>query len=311
MESKADEPDGTVTASVSESIRTKLRRRRRWRKVSSVLLTLLVLLLMKNTLVRHMLYPAPSWQVPSPPPAPLREARLTVDGKEIRGWTAGGDDDAGGPAVLYLYGNGENLATLELAGQFARLAELGGPFLVVDYPGYGGSQGKPSEKSLVAAGEAGLAWLVERYPERPRIVIGWSLGAAVAIQVASRAQASLDALVLLSAWDDLPTLAKVHFPSWLVRWGLGDRYDSRAAARQLRLPGLMIHGTADAVIPIEHGRRLAVAWSAAPRFVEVDATGHNDLLDRPRVWRELGSFVAAVGSRSRDGVSGSRTETIP
>ncbi len=245
-------------------------------------------------IVRQLLYPAPPVPVPSPPPAPLAEVALDLDGAAAVAWAYDHADERA-PAVLFFHGNGENLATLQMAGLYGELARLGVHFLAVDYPGYGRSGGTPSEASLVASALAGLEQLETRHPRAPKILLGWSLGAAVAVQCAAAANDRVDGLVLLSAWADLRSLAKTHYPGWLVGLALDDTYDSRAAARRVSVPVLQIHGTADAVIPIVQGRELHRALGGTARWIEVEEAGHNDLLSRPEVWRELGAFLRRLG----------------
>ncbi len=269
---------------------------------------------MLDPLVRQMVYPAPPIPVPSPPPAPLAEVTLELPaGERVVAWARQGPAPSS-PAVVFFHGNGENLETVRFGGLFDELAALGAHVLAVDYPGYGRSTGEPREASLTAAGEAGLGWLAERHPQSPKVVLGWSLGAAVAIRTAARDASEAfgtsrrrraDGLVLMSAWSDLPSLAAVHFPSWLVGLGLKDKYDSVAAAAEVRAPVLMIHGTVDEIIPLEQGRRVEDALRARAsqpgeadtcRFVEVPGAGHNDLLSYPVVWQELGAFLETLAA---------------
>lgn len=259
---------------------------------------IVVVLLMLRAFGNKMLYPAPAWPVPSPPPSPLEEVLLPLGGGGDAtvvawAWEAPGGSEA--PAVVFFHGNGENLGTMHRSGLYEELMALGVHFLAVEYPGYGRGGGRPSEGSLVAAGRAGWRWLRDRHPESPHVVLGWSLGAAVAIQVAAAAESSgetVDRLVLLSAWDDLPSLASHHFPSWLARLALADRYDSRAVAGEIRAPTLLVHGIRDRIIPIIHGERLDTAFAdGVSRFVGIENAGHNDLLGVRDVWRVLGGFL--------------------
>ncbi len=281
---------------------SRLRRERalRWLlRAAALALAIFLLPVMLDLLGRQMLYPAPSVPVPSPPPPPLEEVALELPtGEAVSAWAREGPGTGDAPAVLFFHGNGENLETLRWAGLFDRLADLGVHSLAVDFPGYGRSRGSPSEASLTAAGEAGFAWLAERYPGSPKVVLGWSLGAAVAVQVAGRHPQETAGLVLLSAWDDLESLGGVHFPRWLVGMALPDRYDSRALAPEIRSPVLMIHGAVDDIIPVGHGRRLHQAFADGTRFVEVPGAGHNDLLGREVVWEELGRFFRAISEKS-------------
>ncbi len=269
----------------------------------TLVLVAVVFHLMLDPLVRQMLYPAPPIPVPSPPPSPLEEVLLDLPGgARAIGWAQAHPDPAG-PAVAFFHGNGENLETMRMSGTFEQLAALGAHVLAIDYPGYGRAIGEPSEASLTAAGEAALAWLAERHPTSRRVVVGWSLGAAVAIRTvaaddeprrradAMSRQRRADALILLSAWSDLASLAAVHYPSWMVGLGIKDKYDSVAAAAGVEVPVLMIHGSVDELIPLAQGRKLHQALGDRATFVEVPGAGHNDLLARPVVWQELGVFL--------------------
>ncbi|HEX9800887.1 MAG TPA: alpha/beta fold hydrolase [Thermoanaerobaculia bacterium] len=253
---------------------------------------------MLDGFARSALYPAPAVPVPSPPPAPLVEVDVVSGGGVLSAWWLP-PAETRSPVVLLLHGNGENLATLAWAGLFDRFAALGAGVLAVDYPGYGRSDGSPSESSIAAATlDAWRELVVRAGAERPRAVVGWSLGAAAAAQLAAAEPASVDALVLASPWTRLADVAAVHYPAWLVGPLLTDRYDTLAAAAAVRAPTLVVHGSDDAIIPAEQGRRVAAALAAPKRWVEVRGAGHNDLLGREATWRAIAEVLAAA---RRDG----------
>jgi pimeloyl-ACP methyl ester carboxylesterase len=244
---------------------------------------------------RSVLYPAPAIPVPSPPPAPLVEIELSAAGEAVSAWWLPPPDESA-PVVLFLHGNGENLATLEWSGLFDRFAALGAGVLALDYPGYGRSTGAPSEESVRAAALAGWRELVARAgAQRPRVVAGWSLGAAAAAQVAAGEAETVDALVLLSAWTRLSEVAALHFPSWLAGPLLADRYDTLAVAPAVGAPALVVHGADDGLIPAEHGRHVHAALAGPKRWVEVSGAGHNDLLGREATWHEIGAWLSRAG----------------
>lgn len=235
-------------------------------------------------LIRQMLYPAPEIPVGSVS-EPLEEwALLTSRGDSVVGWLSEVGD---GPVVLYLHGNGENLETLRMSGLFEELRRMGATVLAIDFPGYGRSTGEPGEEALVASGLAAVDALAERYPQRPLFVVGWSLGAAVAVQTVVARRDHVAGLILLSPWHDLLTVASRHYPEFLVRSVLRDRYDSGAAAADLEIPVLIVHGAADDLIPATEGRRLAGRFPNAAKYVALERVGHNDLLVRPETWRLL------------------------
>ncbi|HEX4962020.1 MAG TPA: alpha/beta hydrolase [Thermoanaerobaculia bacterium] len=249
---------------------------------------------MIDAFARQMLYPAPPVAVPSPPPAPLEEVALDLaTGDRAVAWAW--DDPGlppGAPRVLFFHGNGENLETLRWSGFYDELRRLGVPFLAVDFPGYGRSSGTPSEEGLMATGDAAVAWA--RGSGRPVVACGWSLGAAVALGAAARHPEGVNGLIALSPWTTLAEVAVGIFPAVAVKAMLRERYDSRAAAREVRVPALVVHGELDDLIPVTQGKEIAGALAGPARWVPVPRTGHNDLLGRPLVWQEIGAFLASL-----------------
>lgn len=269
-----------------------------------------VLLLVLGSYTRGLVYPAPPVAVPSPPPAPLEEVRLDLPvgaGAEwVHAWVQAPEGlPPEVPVALFFHGNGENLETMRRAGLFEELAALGVLALAADYPGYGRSPGKPREEGVLATGEAAFAWARSRQPERPVVLAGWSLGAAVALDTAARHPDEVAGVIALSPWTTLEDVARVHFPGFLVRWAVPEKYDSLGAARRLAdegVPVLVIHGARDRIIPAEQGRRVAEALDSGvgaedggeARWVEVPGAGHNDLLAHGEVWRELARFLGEL-----------------
>lgn len=243
-------------------------------------------------IARSSTYPAPRVALPAVPPAPIEEVALTSGRDRIMAWhLPATDSNPRTPALLAFHGNGENLETMRRSGTLTRLSQLGVHVLAVDYPGYGRSEGSPNEARVLAAAEAAYAWLAARYPSSPRFVWGWSLGAAVAAQVAARHAEQLHGVMLLSPWSTLPSVVRRLFPPFLVTLFLRDRYDTLAVAPSITAPTLVIHGLDDDLIPASQGRAVHVALARPVGFVGPPDTGHNDLLSQPGVWRELGSFL--------------------
>jgi hypothetical protein len=257
--------------------------------------------LMMEAVARQMLYPVPPFRVPSPPPRPFVEVPLAAEGRALSAWWLPPPEGQGSavaarggaplPVVLMLHGNGENLETMRQSGLFEDYRRAGAGVLALDYPGYGRSAGTPSEAANVAAAGAAFDWLRGQAGGRPVVVAGWSLGAAVAAQVAARRPDEVAAVMLLSPWDRLDEVARLHFPGWMVSAMLAERYDSAAVAPRIAAPALVVHGERDEIIPATLGRRLFDALPGPKRWVEVRGAGHNDLLGRPEAWQAIASFL--------------------
>ncbi len=274
-------------------------RGRRWAVRGAVALGLVLLgATAIGSFVKHVVYPAPAIAIGSPPAGYEEVFWRLADGVVLHGWH-GGAAARGRPLVLFFHGNGENLQTLEWSGLFERWRELDVYAVAVEYPGYGKSGGSPSEGGLVAGGLAAFDWAAGRFPDRPLVVAGWSLGAAVALQVAAARPDRSAGLVAMSAWTRLADVASAHFPTLLVRLLVREEYDSIAAAERVRCPSLVVHGGRDSIIPIDHGRRIAEALGRQARWLEIDGAGHNDLLGHERVWRELAPFLSGLQPRDK------------
>lgn len=246
-----------------------------------------------NGLVRYMVYPAPWVSVPKVPPVPLKEIVLTVsENTRITAWYSEMNRDA--PLILYFHGNGENLATLWESGIFQRFEDLNVNIMAIDYPGYGRSGGKPSESSVLESAQVALNWASENFPDKKLVICGWSLGAAVAILTAARNQETVKGVVVLSAWTSMVEVAREHYPNWMVKLLLKEKYDASSAAKAVNTPSLIIHGQRDRIIPIQQSRRLADNFPTAPRLVEIKGADHNSLLAFPEAWQAIASFVPSI-----------------
>jgi pimeloyl-ACP methyl ester carboxylesterase len=255
-----------------------------------VILLLIIIVFMNQSLVRQFVYPRPPVGVQSPPPDSLQEIVFQLsNGTKIIGWLNFWSSDK--PIVLFFHGNGENLQTVYYSGTFEQFRTIGVNLLAIDYPGYGRSDGKPSEASVLESGEVALKWIKKEYPDMHVIVSGWSLGAAVAIQTVSSNPVDVDGLIALSAWTSLPDIARNHFPGWLVGLALKENYNSLDAVKNIKCPVLLMHGSRDNIIPPAQGRQLTDSFPFPPNFVEIPAADHNSLLAFPEVWRSIKTFI--------------------
>jgi uncharacterized protein len=176
--------------------------------------------------------------------------------------------------VVYFHGNGSQVADEQPLAQY--FSQFGVSLVAVEYPGYPGAPGEASEAALYAAAEAALRSLASQYQiSKQRLVLmGTSLGTGVAVEMAKRGFGNK--LILLAAYASLPDVAVSHYPFLPTRLLLRDRFDSVSKASLVSIPVLQIHGTLDAVIPMESGRKLSERFPDGT-LTQVIGAGHNDL----------------------------------
>jgi fermentation-respiration switch protein FrsA (DUF1100 family) len=216
--------------------------------------------------------------------AELREVSFeTADGVALRSWWL--PSRAGQPAIAYFHGNGGNVG--HRAECLRRFASAGLGVLMVEYRGYGGNPGRPSEEGLYADARAALDFLERNGVARDRVVLyGESLGSGVAVRMASERPPG--ALILEAPYTSLFEAAIEHYPAWLVRLIQRDRYDSLSLIGTIRAPLLVLQGERDEVIPVALGRKLFAAGNQPKEAWFAPSGHHNDL-------REHGALEVAIG----------------
>lgn len=203
----------------------------------------------------------------------------TADGFALQSWYLA--PRAGHPTVLYLHGNAGTIADRAFKARLFARQRLG--VMLAEYRGYAGNPGEPTESGLYADARANLAWLAHQgHGSGDIVVYGESLGTGVAVQAAlERAQAGtpVRALVLEAPFTAMADAAGVHYP-WLPTGLLTrDRYDSSAKIGAVRCPVLVIHGSADRVVPQDQGMRLFALAAEPKTAVWLPGAGHGDVYD--------------------------------
>jgi len=196
----------------------------------------------------------------------------TEDGLDLTAWHAPATGPATGVTVLVLPGNaGSRIARVPLA---RNLNAKGVDVLLLDYRGYGGNPGAPTEDGLAADARAAHGHLVaERRVSPARLVLfGESLGAAVATRLAL--ERPVAGLVLRSPFTSLADVGAEHYPLLPVRALLRDRFPIRDTIEAVGAPVVVVAGGADEIVPAAQSRTVAAA--ARGSYVEVAGARHND-----------------------------------
>src|ERR1035441_6420076 len=185
------------------------------------------------------------------------------------------------PSMLFLYGNATYMARCQKL--FEGLRRLGVNVMIPEYPGYGMSEGRASERGCYAAADAACDYLMSRSDiDRAQIIIaGHSLGGGVAIDLASRRHVA--ALITLSTFTSTRDVLHADLP-WLCRWlapvfTSRCKFESLAKIPRVSCPIFIIHGTADTLVPSWMADRLANAATTKVTRLFVEGADHISILD--------------------------------
>jgi len=208
------------------------------------------------------------------------------DGTTLTGWHL--PAASGQPSILYLHGNAGNLSGR--SERFKEVIDSGFGLLAVSYRGYAGSGGSPSEATLFADALLGFDWLADRADGV--VVHGESLGTGIATYVAAERPAR--ALVLEAPYTSALDMAGEAYPWVPVSLLMRDPFLTREHIKRVEEPILIVHGTEDRVIPVEHGRRLFELAPEPKQLAIVDGAGHDNLWDAG-LWPTVLEFLRANG----------------
>ncbi len=231
---------------------------------------------------RRLMYPAPSATGAPARPPDAHQIWLSGRDGQSEAWFLPPLTPGDSPAPLLLFGHGNGELIDYWPSEFRDPRTWGMAVLLVEYPGYGRSAGRPSQKAIRETFLAAHAWATsEPGIDADRIVgYGRSLGGGAVGQLSL--ERPLAAMILESAFSSTRPFARgFGAPGFLVR----DPFDNVEAVEAFNGPILVVHGTTDEIIPVEHGRTLA---EAAGVHLNELACGHNDC---PRSWPLIRQFL--------------------
>ena len=218
----------------------------------------------------------------------------TSDRVRLHGWQF--DAPQAKVVTLFFHGNAGNIS--HRFHHIQKLTSASSSVLIIDYRGYGKSEGTPSEKGLFADAEAAYQFLVKAGEPPDRIVVhGESLGCAVAIDLAARHPCA--GVVLEAPFPSSRAVASRLLPliGSLVVW----TYDSTKKLGTVHAPVLVLHGESDDIIPIALGKEVFSLAREPKSFWAVPGGGHNDLIEAAgfEYERRLRDFYASLPSTGR------------
>jgi pimeloyl-ACP methyl ester carboxylesterase len=213
----------------------------------------------------------------------------TSDGLRLGAWYQQGTEPL---TYLLLHGNaghrGDRLPWIRA------LHASGASVLALDYRGYGGNPGSPSEEGLLLDADAAARWLAVRGHETI-VYVGESLGCGVAVGLAARRPPA--AFVLVSGFPSLVPVARSAYPWLPVGLLMRDRFECAKLLPSLKVPALFVHGEADTIVPVALGRELYEAAGGPAEWWSIPGAGHNDLPydDLPAFMARLEAFLEREG----------------
>jgi alpha-beta hydrolase superfamily lysophospholipase len=219
-----------------------------------------------------------AWWIP--PQQPLTADAAEPD-KSVSLDTGAGPGKTAGPAgrsgvaaadsvVLYLHGNAENISSHIRSVDWLPAAGVG--VLALDYRGFGASQGRAMMPSVLQDVEAAAAWLQQHQADKHLVVLGQSMGAALAVNFVAAAGPlyGVDALLLDAPFSGFPQVARAALTSswlgWLFvpgSWLIPSQWNPADLAPQITVPTLVMHSEQDQVIPVQQGRKVFEQLSAS------------------------------------------------
>jgi uncharacterized protein len=205
----------------------------------------------------------------------------------IKGWLVKNSSLEKSPLIIYFGGNAEELSYMIYYADKVK----GWSLALINYRGYGLSEGRPSEKYLYADAVSVYDYFAKRDDiDNTRIVpIGRSLGTGVATYLAQIRP--VKALILVSPYDSFLSIGKHHYPFLPVNLLLRHRFDSLSRAPLISAPLLVITAADDTIIPPKFSKRLAEKWGGPHSFKIIEGEDHNTIHDNAEYWKTINEFL--------------------
>lgn len=245
--------------------------------IGAAVLAYIVLLGVLAWQQRRMLY-FPDTDPPHLPSAQLVPGIRTVtvrteDGLDLMAWFAPPAADTQ-PVVLYLHGNAGHIGYR--AERTEAMARHGWGVLMLEYRGYGGNPGAPTEAGLVRDTQAAYHYLRDAGFAGKRIVLwGESLGTGLAVRLAT--EQDVGAVILEAPYTSIAAVARYHYPFVPVDLLLSDRFELLSRIAAVRAPILVMCGERDTIVPPAMSKQVYATATAPKRLWVASGAGHNDL----------------------------------
>jgi uncharacterized protein len=215
------------------------------------------------------------------------EVFVQSHGIKLHGWLVKNNPTRQAPLIIYFGGQGDEISSMvEASWRFE-----GCNFLALNYRGFGLSQGQPFEKSIFDDSLAIYDYVAGRNDlgHEKIIVMGRSLGSGVAVYLARNRK--VQAVILISPYDSITSVAQEKFPLIPVELINKNRYDSISRAVAINDPVLAIIGDGDITVPPWHSMKLLEKWRGEKTVKMIQGKGHNDIVGCEEYWITINDYL--------------------
>jgi len=225
----------------------------------------------------------------------MEEVFITCDdGCTIHGLFVPGSK--GKPTIVIFHGNAGNVTHRDFRLQ--EFHRLGYSVLLMDYHGYGKSEGTPTEKNLYLDGDASVRWLKENKKVTPAqmVIFTESLGGGVAVELATRYQ--FKGVIMETPLSSLAAVTRYHFPykCFPAKLMLMDTFDNLSKIQHITCPILFIHGTHDTIVDKRESEKLFAKATAPKELYLVEGADHNDIpfIEPQKYWGKISEWLSRI-----------------
>jgi len=189
--------------------------------------------------------------------------------------------------ILYFHGNAGNL---DRWGTFAhRFTSKGYNILMIDYRGYGKSEGNASEANFYEDGQKAYDWILQKTEAQNLIIYGRSIGCGVATHIAANNPAKL--LIMETPFNNMQDVAQTRYPFLILKLPLRHLFPNDQNLPKIKCPIHIFHGNKDKVVPYNCTLKLKDHLKPGDQFYTIKNAGHNDLINFPEFNKTLATIL--------------------
>jgi len=216
----------------------------------------------------------------------VEEVIYKVNGVKLHGWLVN-KKYVNDKLIFYYGGNAEDVYY-----NISDFSNLKAAVLLINYRGYGYSEGKPGEEAFFSDALKILQSAQKTYKPKKTIIFGRSIGTGVATYIASKVLNN--GIILITPFDSMANVAGEHYPLFPVSLLLKHKFNSKNYVPEITSPVLIIYGSGDRVIPNERTENLLNYFKTKYRIVKLDNADHNDITAYSKYWNEVRAFIDLI-----------------